>query len=118
MVSIFVLGYGVFVMTKSTRGGVRPGAGRPRSENTKLMRVPVCAEVLVKHLINVYKKYRPDEIEDLLVNASYFSELESDAVLLQLGDNTFFNRCKLRQHYMNRDGYIIERQESQLSFID
>lgn len=118
MVLIFVLGCGVFVMTKSTRGGVRQGAGRPRSEETKMMRIPVGAEQLVKHLISVYKKYRPDEIENILDNASRLPELESDAVLLQLGDYTFFNRRKLRQHYMNRDGAIIERQERQLPLID
>ncbi|WP_335914960.1 hypothetical protein [Shewanella algae] len=39
-----------------SRGGVRPGAGRPKSEPTKIMRVPVGAEQLVKHLIGVYKK--------------------------------------------------------------
>lgn len=104
--------------TKKQHGGVREGAGRHKSEQTKLMRVPLGAECLVKHLISVYKKYRHDEIQDILENASRLLELEGEAVLLQLGDHTFFNRRKLRQHYMNRDGVLIERKERQIELLD
>lgn len=104
--------------SKKQHGGAREGAGRHKSEQTKLMRVPLGAEDLVKHLISVYKKYRPDEIQDILENASRLLELEGEAVLLQLGDHTFFNRRKLRQHYMNRDGVLIERKERQIELLD
>lgn len=104
--------------SKSTRGGVRKGAGRPKSENTKMMRIPVGAEQLVKHLISVYKNYNSDVIDDVLHRAAYLPELESYAVLLQLGDHNFMHNRKLRQHYMNRDGVVVERVERQLPLID
>jgi hypothetical protein len=100
-------------MSKLNHGGVRPGAGRPKSEDTKMMRIPLGAEPLVRHLISVYKKYHADAIADTLTRASSLPELESEAVLLQLGDYKFMNGRKLRQHYMNRDGVIVERMEQQ-----
>ncbi|XAG79184.1 hypothetical protein MRN14_11845 [bacterium 19NY03SH02] len=42
-------------MSASTRGGSRPGAGRPKGEPTKMMRVPLGAEDLVKSLIELHK---------------------------------------------------------------
>ena len=99
--------------TKKQHGGAREGAGRHKSEQTKLMRVPLGAEGLVKHLISVYKKYTAEEINDVLYRASKLPELESDAVLLQLGDPNFMHNRKLRQHYMNRDGVVVERMERQ-----
>ncbi|MEL4274920.1 hypothetical protein AAEH77_00105 [Shewanella xiamenensis] len=39
----------------SGRGGARPGAGRPKGEPTKMMRIPLGAEDLVKSLLEVYK---------------------------------------------------------------
>lgn len=105
-------------MSEIKHGGVRPGAGRPKSETTKMMRIPVGAELLVKHLISVYKNYDSDLIDEILHRAAYLPELESYAVLLQLGDHTFMHNRKLRQHYMNRDGVVIEREERQLGLLD
>ena len=105
-------------MTKSTRGGVREGAGRPKSEQTKMMRIPLGAESLVKHLISVYKNYNPEDIEEILYRASRLPELESYAVLLQLADHSFMHNRKLRQHYMNRDGVLVERMDRQSELLD
>lgn len=41
--------------TTSNRGGKRPGSGRPRSEKTVQIRVPVGAVELVRVLIDGYK---------------------------------------------------------------
>ena len=43
------------------RGGKREGAGRPKSESTKMMRVPVGAESLVRDVIHSYKR-DPDNV--------------------------------------------------------
>lgn len=94
-------------------GGFREGAGRPRTEPTKMMRIPLGAEQIVRHLISVYKNYDSDVIDEILHRASLLPKLESEAVLLQLGDYNFMNGRKLRQHYMNRDGVIVERMEQQ-----
>lgn len=92
----------------SNHGGVRKGAGRPKSEPTKLMRAPVAAEPLVKHLIDVYKNYTQDDINDILDRAARFPELESFAVLLQLADHSFIHTRRLLTHYRSRDGYVLE----------
>ena len=42
-------------MTKSTRGGVREGAGRPKTEKTLMVRVPLGCVDDVKALIARYK---------------------------------------------------------------
>jgi len=42
-------------MTKSTRGGVREGAGRPKTEKTMMVRVPLGCVDAVKALIARYK---------------------------------------------------------------
>ena len=55
MILIFVFGCGVCVMTKSTRGGVRQGAGRPKSEPTVMVRVPVGCLDEVRTLIKLYR---------------------------------------------------------------
>lgn len=102
-----------------SRGGVRPGAGRPKSEPTKMMRVPVGAEQLVKHLICVYKNLSEDDINDILRRASRFPELESEAVLLQLGDFAqFAHNRQLKQHLQNSHGVIVLRNEEQQSLLD
>jgi hypothetical protein len=43
-------------MSDSNHGGSREGAGRPKSEQTKMMRVPLGAESLVRELIESYKR--------------------------------------------------------------
>lgn len=40
---------------ESKRGGARPGAGRPKSEPTTMVRVPDGCLEAVRHLISVYK---------------------------------------------------------------
>jgi hypothetical protein len=95
-------------------GGVRDGAGRPKSEPTKMMRIPIGAELLVKHLISVYKNLDHDVINDVLERASRYPELEANAVLLQIGDLSHFTHGRrLRQHLMNTHGVIIELDEQQ-----
>lgn len=41
--------------SKSTRGGARKGAGRPRSEQTKMVRVPLGCLDDVRALIDRYR---------------------------------------------------------------
>jgi hypothetical protein len=43
-------------MSDVVHGGTRQGAGRPKSEPTKMVRVPLGAEGLVKDLIKAYKE--------------------------------------------------------------
>ncbi|MFN7703342.1 MAG: hypothetical protein ACK5OS_01880 [Chryseotalea sp.] len=43
--------------TKKKRGGPQPGAGRPKKEPTKLMRIPLSLVDIVTQLIN--KKANP-----------------------------------------------------------
>ena len=52
---IFALGCGVCAMTKSTRGGARKGAGRPKSEPTVMVRVPEGCLADVRALIECYR---------------------------------------------------------------
>lgn len=54
-------------MTKSTRGGVRQGAGRPKSEPTYMVRVPEGCLYDVKRYIALYRDYisTPDFPHDL-----------------------------------------------------
>lgn len=99
----------------NSRGGSRPGAGRPKSEETKLVRVPVGAESLVKHLISVYKNFDSDDISDVVADvlhrASRYPELESQAVLLQFADLNFCHSRRLGQHLMNIHGVIVEKMD-------
>ncbi len=99
----------------SNRGGVRVGAGRPKSEQTKLVRVPVGAESLVKHLISVYKNYDSDDISwivsDVLERAGRYPELESQAVLLQFADLNFSHTRRLSQHLIGIHGVIVEKMD-------
>ncbi|MCF1438268.1 MAG: hypothetical protein LPD71_05835 [Shewanella sp.] len=104
-------------MSTKQHGGKREGAGRPKSEPTKMMRVPVGCESLVKHLISVYRNYSSDEIQDVLRRGRMLPELESESVLLQLGDPTFMHNRRIRAHYRNRDGYLVERDEQQGGLI-
>lgn len=61
----------------SSHGGSRKGAGRPKgtvtSEVTKLVRVPIGAESMVKFLIYLYKS-KSLSIESLVT--SYFHRLD------------------------------------------
>lgn len=43
---------------KENRGGARKGAGRPKKEDTKVIRVPVSKVKEIKHLIS------PDDIDE------------------------------------------------------
>ncbi|MCU8076903.1 hypothetical protein [Shewanella sp. SM29] len=53
--------------SKSTRGGVRKGAGRPKSELTHMVRVPEGCLNEVKRFISLYRDYtaNPDFSHDV-----------------------------------------------------
>jgi len=118
MLLIFVLGCGVFVMTKLTRGGARKGAGRPKSEETKMMRVPIGAEHLVKHLIDVYKNRPENDFAALLRRANRFPGLESEALLLQLADHRFRLFPRLVSFLKETHPELVLRDDEQLSLLD
>lgn len=117
MVLIFALLCGVFAMTKSTRGGVRQGAGRPKSEDTKMMRIPVNAEPLLKHLINVYKNHPENDFGALLRRANRFPDLESEALFLQLADHRFRNFPRLVAFLKEAHPDLVLRDDEQLSLL-
>lgn len=105
-------------MTKSTRGGVREGAGRPKSEQTKMMRIPLGAESLVSHLISVYKNNPENDFASLLRRANRFPGLESEALLLQIADHRFRLLTRLIAFLEEKHGKIALRDEEQLSLLD
>ena len=74
------------------RGGVRLGAGRPKSEPTKMVRVPLGAEPIVKSFLVEYKNLSADDVE-------FFNECSSRASirLVELGFDTSIPTLTLLQ---------------------
>lgn len=103
-------------------GGARKGAGRPKgsttSEPTKMMRIPIGAEQLVKHLINVYKNHPENDFGALLRRANRFPDLESEALLLQLADHRFRNFPRLVAFLKDAHPDLVLRDDEQLSLLD
>lgn len=83
----------------SNRGGVRLGAGRPKSEETKLVRVPVGAESLVREAIHAYK-------------------LHDDNVFLLDGPELFMIRQYLKRKNVSWGGASPFSTDSELSTED
>ena len=103
---------------KKQHGGVREGAGRHKSEQTKLIRVPLGAEDLVKHLISVYKNNPENDFASLLRRANRFSGFESEALLLQLSDHRFRNFPRLVVFLKEAHPNLVLRDDEQLSLLD
>lgn len=47
-----------------TRGGKRDGAGRPQSETTKLVRIPVSMTDVARKLVDIYKERLTEKLHE------------------------------------------------------
>ena len=111
------------VMTTSKRGGVRVGAGRKKSEDTKMKRIPVGAEDAVNALLKLYRSHNESSLRELNSFSNMAAmELCTDSALVLAfaltNGRATINHKTLADCYKAANAHLLSSSSSDKEIID